>query len=83
MRRRVTHGLAGVPPALRHPGIELFGSAGIEALRDLGLALTVTCAPVDMLVIESVEKARDTEDRLAALTSCFRHDQNAREIGGE
>jgi uncharacterized protein (TIGR03435 family) len=38
----------------------MFGSAGIEALRDqLGLALTITRVPVDMLVIEAVEKARD------------------------
>jgi uncharacterized protein (TIGR03435 family) len=53
-------GPAGAPPAPRQPGTELFGSAGIEALRDqLGLTLTLTRAPVDMLVIEAVEEARE------------------------
>jgi len=53
-------GPAGVPPAPLQPGHEMFGSARIEALRDqLGLALTFTRAPVDMLVIEAVEEARD------------------------
>jgi uncharacterized protein (TIGR03435 family) len=37
----------------------MFGSAGIEALRDqLGLDLTFTRGPVDMLVIEAVEEAK-------------------------
>jgi uncharacterized protein (TIGR03435 family) len=53
-------GPAGVPLAPRQPGNEMFGSAGIEALADqLGLALTFTRAPVDMLVIEAVEEATD------------------------
>jgi uncharacterized protein (TIGR03435 family) len=57
---REAPGPAGVPPAPWQPGNEMFGSAGIEALRDqLGLALTFTRAPVDMLVIEAVEEARD------------------------
>jgi uncharacterized protein (TIGR03435 family) len=52
-------GPAGVPPAPRQPGNEMFGSAGIEALRDqLGLDLTFTRGPVDMLVIEAVEEAK-------------------------
>ena len=47
----------GTPPPAGSPPPDLFGTAGRVAIREqLGLTLTATTAPVDVLVIESVQQ---------------------------
>jgi len=47
----------GTPPPPGSPPPDLFGTAGRDTIREqLGLTLTATTAPVDVLVIESVQQ---------------------------
>ena len=46
----------GTPPPAGSPTPDMFGTADRTAIREQGLTLTATTAPVDVLVIESVQQ---------------------------